>query len=192
MTGLRERRKAQTRADIQQQAMRLFIEQGYGATTVEQIAQAAEVSPSTFFRYFPAKEDVVLLDDYGTRIAAAFVQQPTGLPPIQAARNAFRAVHAAMTPDDLGQERERHLLIQSVPELRTRMLDSLTEGINQMAQAVAERVGRKPNDFAVRTFAGAIAGVSLSSMIAATEDPEADFIALYEKALTLLGEGLPL
>ncbi|HUJ75276.1 MAG TPA: TetR family transcriptional regulator, partial [bacterium] len=61
-TGLRERKKAKTRAVIQQHALRLMKEQGYQATTVEQIAEAAEVSPSTFFRYFPTKEDVVLYD----------------------------------------------------------------------------------------------------------------------------------
>jgi AcrR family transcriptional regulator len=63
-TGLRERKKAKTRAAIQRHAWRLFQEQGYAATTVDQIAEAAEVSQSTFFRYFPTKEDVVLTDDY--------------------------------------------------------------------------------------------------------------------------------
>jgi len=62
--GLRERKKAKTRAAIRREAMRLFREQGYEETTVEQIAEAAEVSPSTFFRYFPTKEDVVLQDDF--------------------------------------------------------------------------------------------------------------------------------
>ena len=61
--GLWERKKARTRAAIREHAFRLFREQGYDATTVDQIAEAAEVSPSTFFRYFPTKEDVVLQDD---------------------------------------------------------------------------------------------------------------------------------
>ena len=70
--GLRERKKAKTRAAIQTQALRLIAEQGYEATTVEQIAEAAEISPSTFFRYFPTKEDVVVEDDYDPLLVVAF------------------------------------------------------------------------------------------------------------------------
>ena len=76
--GLRERKKARTRASLREHALRLFREQGYQRTTVEQIAAAAEVSPSTFFRYFPTKEDLVLQDDMDTRMVEAFERQPPG------------------------------------------------------------------------------------------------------------------
>src|SRR6202162_1207998 len=85
--GLRERKKARTRASLREHALRLFREQGYQATTVEQIAAAAEVSPSTFFRYFPTKEDLVLQDDMDTRMVEALARQPRGLSPIAAVRS---------------------------------------------------------------------------------------------------------
>src|SRR5436309_10581986 len=98
--GLRERKKAKTRAAIQEHALRLFREQGYDATTVEQIAAAAEVSPSTFFRYFPTKEDVVLYDAFDPLIFAAFEAQPAALGPIQALRGALHAVFGALSAKD--------------------------------------------------------------------------------------------
>ena len=68
--GLRERKKAKTKSAIQSHAIRLFREQGFAATTVEQVAEAAEVSPSTVFRYFATKEDLVVNDDYDPIIFA--------------------------------------------------------------------------------------------------------------------------
>ena len=98
---MRERKKARTRAALREHALRLFREQGYQATTVEQIAAAAEVSPSTFFRYFPTKEDVVLQDDMDTRMIAALEQQPPELGPVAAVRAAARQVFASYTAADL-------------------------------------------------------------------------------------------
>src|SRR3984957_1002089 len=90
--GLRERKEARTRASIREHALRLFREQGYHATTVEQIAAAAEVSPSTFFRYFPTKEDVVLQDDMEPLLAEAIEHQPPELGVVAAVRASLRTV----------------------------------------------------------------------------------------------------
>src|SRR5690242_13721930 len=109
--GLRERKKAKTRAAIQEHALRLFQEQGYAATSVEQIAAAAEVSPSTFFRYFPTKEDVVLYDALDPLIFAAFRAQPPDLRPIQAVRAAFHAVFSTLSDSEFAQQQERAVLI---------------------------------------------------------------------------------
>ena len=86
--GLRERKKARTRAAIRTEAMRLFRERGYAATTIEQIAAAADISPATFFRYYPTKEDVVLQDDLDVLLPEAVEAQPPSLGPIAAVRAA--------------------------------------------------------------------------------------------------------
>ncbi len=192
VVGLRERKKARTRAAIRQEALRLFHEQGYAATTVEQIAAAAEVSPSTFFRYFPTKEDVVLHDDYDALLLEAFEAQPADLNPIQALRAAMRAVFSEMSPEELAQERARAALIFVVPELRTRRMDELARTVQMIAAVVAVRVGRRANDLAVRTFAGVVMGVGLSTMLAVAEDPTADYITLMDAGLAYLEAGLPL
>ena len=116
--SLRERKKARTRASLREHALRLFREQGYQATTVEQIAAAAEVSPSTFFRYFPTKEDVVLNDDMDTRVLEALARQPAEMAPLPAIRAAIREAWDAFTDDDWTQISEGARLSVEVPEIR--------------------------------------------------------------------------
>jgi AcrR family transcriptional regulator len=190
--GLRERKKAKTRAGIQQHALRLFCQQGYAATTVEQIAEAAEVSPSTFFRYFPTKEDVVLWDEFDPLIVEAFKAQPAELGPIQALRAAFQAVFAELSAEELEQQRERTALTMTNPELRARALDQFTGTVQLLADVVAERVGCRADDLAVRTLAGAVVGVAFAVMVAAAEDPRADLFAVMDAAMAHLEAGLPL
>ena len=190
--GLRERKKAKTRAAIQRHALQLFREQGYEATTVEQIAEAAEVSPSTFFRYFGTKEEVALYDDFDPLIIAAFEAQPAELSPVQAMRRAFRQVFATMPAVETEQQWERGRLILSVPELRMRMLDQVAEAVQLFAELVAGRVGRRADDFAVRTYAGAMIGAVLSAILTGMDDPQADFIELVDASLAYLEAGLPL
>jgi AcrR family transcriptional regulator len=194
--GLRERKKARTRASIREHALRLIRENGYQATTVEQIAAAAEVSPSTFFRYFPTKEDVVLQDDMDTRLIEALEQQPPGLGPVTAARAAARQVAASYTAADLDVFRETTALSLSVPELRARALDELARAITVLAEAVAKRAGRPADDLAVRTVAGAIIGVIMSVTIPWEGWSEGlafeDTFGRIDEALGVLEAGLPL
>jgi AcrR family transcriptional regulator len=203
--SLRERKKARTRASLREHALRLFREQGYQATTVEQIAAAAEVSPSTFFRYFPTKEDVVLQDDMDTRMVEAFARQPADLSPIAAVRSATREAWNSFTPEEWAQIMEGAKLSVYVPEIRARALNEYSRMINVIAGALASRVGREPDDFRVRVLAGAVVGVMMAVLVPDNLDPETeaeaeavagsfmgpDAVSRVDEALGLLEQGLP-
>ena len=128
--SLRERKKARTRASIREHALRLFREQGYQATTVEQIAAAAEVSPSTFFRYFPTKEDVVLQDDMDVRMVEKFAAQPPELAPIPAMRAAMRETWKSFTDEEWELIFEGARLSMTVPEVRARAMHEFSRSIS--------------------------------------------------------------
>jgi AcrR family transcriptional regulator len=195
LDGLRERKKARTRASIREHALRLFREQGYQATTVEQIAEAAEVSQSTFFRYFPTKEDVVLRDDFELRIFEAFERQPPQLSPIAAIRAAVREALATLTPAEWAEFRETSELSFSVPEIRARTFDELARTIQAMTDVLARRVGRAPDDLAVQAIAGAVFGIIITVTLPwsnLTQDQaEANSFRRVDEALALLEAGLP-
>ncbi|HEX7995312.1 MAG TPA: TetR family transcriptional regulator [Streptosporangiaceae bacterium] len=194
--GLRERKKARTRAAIREHALRLFREQGYAATTVDQISEAADVSPSTFFRYFPTKEDVVLQDEMDVIALAAFEAQSPDLSPVAAFRAAAREAFSALSDDDLAKLRETAELTLTVPELRARAMDEYTRTIEVIAEAAAKRSGRDPNDFSVRILAGAIVGVIMAAAMPWTDlaarRPGSDMIDRIDAALAQLEAGLPL
>lgn len=185
--GLRERKKRRTRESIREHAMRLFTEQGYAQTTVEQIAAAADVSPSTFFRYFPSKEQLILIDDLDPPMLAAIAAQPPDVPPLTACRRAFEEVLSSLTPAETAAERTRQRLLFTVPELRSAMLGELTRSIGILADAIGARVGRPVDDFEVRVFAGALAGAVLG---AAGDDPPE--LATFLRAIEFLERGMPL
>jgi AcrR family transcriptional regulator len=190
--GLRERKKAKTRAAIQQHALRLFRKQGFAATTVDQIAEAAEISPSTFFRYFPSKEDVVLQDEYDPVLLEAFKAQPADMSPVRAVREAMRSIFGSLTEEEWTNEMQRQELIAQVPELRASVLQQVARAVEMLAVAAAERAGRRPDDLAVLTFAGAVVGVAMATLGAATAGSTKDFMTLFDAALDHLESGLRL
>jgi AcrR family transcriptional regulator len=192
LLGLRERKKAKTQAAIQAAALKLFQERGYDETTIEQIADAAEVSPSTFFRYFPTKEDVVLLDLNDELVIAEFKAQPPELSAIQALRNAFRAITDQLTPEQIEIDRQRQALILSNPELRARMWDEIAGMIDLIAEVGAERAGREADDFELRVFAGALLGVAFSLMLTNPQMPPNELMDLFDAGIEKLESGIKL
>jgi AcrR family transcriptional regulator len=192
VSGLRERNKARTRAEIKARALELIAADGYAATTVEAIAKAADVSPSTFFRYFQTKEDAVLADDYDDVMVASFRRQPAGLSPLDAFRETLREIFGGLTGPEREQEQRRIRIILGVSELRDRMLGALAENVTLLAELVAERVGRDPDDRRVQHYAGAIVGVAITAMFRAAADPDLDPLVAIDEALSDLADGLPL
>jgi AcrR family transcriptional regulator len=190
--SLRERKKAKTRATIQQNALRLFHEQGYADTTVEQIADVSEISPSTFFRYFPTKESVVLDDDYDPIIIEEFKRQPKDYSPIQALRGALKAAFLNFTVVERAAVRKRMELIMSVPELRAASLNQVSNTVNMIAVMIAERVGRDSSDIEVLTFAGAVIGAITSVLYYYAENPDLKIEKAIDDALVQLEAGFPL
>lgn len=120
----RERKKAQTRRRLQEQALRLFAEHGYEATTVEQIAAAAGVSHMTFFRYFPTKEDVVLSDDYDPMLAELIQARPSSEHPVVRIHAAVREGLAAIYAANRAALLARVQLILRTPALRARLWEN--------------------------------------------------------------------
>jgi len=193
-TSLRERKKARTRAAIREHALRLFRAQGYQATTVEQIAAAAEVSPSTFFRYFPTKEDVVLQDGLDDQMFEALDRQPATLTPVAALRAAMRETIATFTPAEWAEFQEMSAIGMAVPEVRARMMDEMSRMIETASDVVAKRTGRSPAELVVRVYAGAVIGAIMAVMgpQAYTEGTvDAAAFSRIDEALAVLEPNLP-
>jgi len=89
--GLRERKRRQTRERISEAAIALFLERGFDATTIDDIAAAADVSKRSFFDYFPTKEDVIFAwqDGFGESLAAAVAERPADEPLLSVIEEAF-------------------------------------------------------------------------------------------------------
>ncbi|GAA0905148.1 TetR family transcriptional regulator [Virgisporangium aurantiacum] len=187
--GLRERKKQKTRWAIQEHALRLFAERGYDATTVEQIAEAAEVSPSTFFRYFKTKEEVVSADRYDDLIVAAIAAAPPDLGPLAAMRYALATSLGDLKPGENDQILQRMRLVFSVPALRDRTMFGVLESTDTIAPPLARRLGREPDDFGVRSFVTACMMAAAIGVLAWYEgDGRPDLGTLIDDALAALGE----
>ncbi|WP_079052519.1 TetR/AcrR family transcriptional regulator [Streptomyces regalis] len=167
--SLRERKKIKTRIAIRDATYALIREQGYEATTVEQIAERAEVSPSTVFRYFPTKEDIVLTDEYDPLVEDLLRERPEDEPVLESLRWSVRKALTMALADSPNFEQDemilRTRLMVEVPALRSRLMESMSVTGRLMCRVLAERTGRDENDLEVRVYAMGLMGAMLETMI---------------------------
>src|SRR5262245_62916948 len=136
---LRERKRTRTRLMIQTEALRLFDRKGYAQTTVEEIADAAAISPRTFFRYFPSKEDVVMWDQYDPLVVELLEGRPDDEPLAESLRAVIRESLGGLLRQDPERLLSRIRLAATVPEVRARFLGEQTQGIQQLAGFFASK-----------------------------------------------------
>ncbi|MER5180233.1 TetR family transcriptional regulator [Streptomyces sp. NPDC002896] len=183
--GLRERKKIKTRAAIREATYRLIDEQGYDATTIEQIAEAAEVSPSTVFRYFPTKEDIVLTDEYDPVLEEEMRSRPEDEPLLDSLRYVLRRVVGFGFEEEPAVSRLRTRLMVDVPAVRSRTTESMAVTGRLLRRAIARRTGRDTGDLEVRVLATAIVGALLeTSLYWAEHDHQDDLSDLLDRALS--------
>jgi AcrR family transcriptional regulator len=142
--SLRDRQRAQIRADIRRAAFRLFIERGYDAVTTEEIATAAGVSPRTFFRHVPTKEELLLapVRHGGAAIVNLLVQRPARESPDGALLNAIIARTRSF--DDADSEEWREALLVA-PDLLDKLRFHSPTDKQRATELIAERMGADPN-----------------------------------------------
>ena len=161
-SSLRERKKARTRLAIRQEAFRLFAQQGYANTTIDQIADAANVSPRTLYRYFGVKEALLISDDHTTPIVAAFADAPRELSIVEAYRRAIAEVYGGLSPEERENAIAGQRLLYQVPEARSLIYGEYVRLIDLLTAALSQRPDAPSAEMERRVIAGAIAGVLIA------------------------------
>jgi mycofactocin system transcriptional regulator len=182
------RRRATSRAELEQVAFTLFTARGFDATTVDEIAAAAGIGRRTFFRYFPSKNDVPwgAFEDELERMRVRLKACPPEVPVMDAIRYAlidFNRVAPAQVP----LHRRRMQLILRVPTLLAHSTLRFAAWRAVVAEFVAERTGHRPDDLAPQAIAHAVLGVSVAAYEHWLDDPGADLGSLLDSAMRELG-----
>ncbi|MGW7513414.1 TetR/AcrR family transcriptional regulator [Streptomyces massasporeus] len=190
--GLRERKKIKTRRAIRTATYALIEEQGYDATTIEQIADRAEVSPSTVFRYFPAKEDIVVTDAWDPVMTAELRARPAEEPWADTLRHVMRTALDQALAEEPAVTRLRTRLGVEVPAVRARMLENAAATGRLLRDALAERSGLDPDSLELRVFTMSVMGGLMEASHYWAETGHRDDIRdLVDRALDVLEHGLP-
>lgn len=136
----RDRRRLKLQAEIRRQAYKLFARHGYAKTSVEQIAAAADISYSTFFRYFPNKQSIA----GDLRLDALFIEAfdvlPQGMPLSEAILAAAADLPAKLTPEDIAELRQHYTLLMHIPELQATGFAYLAATAKTVSERIHDRL----------------------------------------------------
>jgi AcrR family transcriptional regulator len=193
--GLRERKKEQTRRSIEDAAFRLFEERGFQATTVADIAEAADVAPRTFFAYFPSKEAVVFadFDETFAVLEARIGERPDGEDTFAALRAWIGELVSDEDPEGADREAVRRRLVCDSDALGAHERHIMGRFERLIADSVAADLGDDPQDLQPRLVAAA----AVAALMAMQPDdgrpkqrPGADDLASLDDAFAFLRGGI--
>jgi AcrR family transcriptional regulator len=167
MTGLRERKKQQTREQIAEAARRLFVKRGFAKVTVAEIARAADVSEQTVFNYFPSKEDLVYwrLGSFEEELLTTIREREPGEPALAAFRRFLLSQRGLLGEHDEAAREQltafTRMIVES-PALRAREAQILFGYTASLAALLAEETGAGEDDIRPAVAANAMMGVHRS------------------------------
>jgi AcrR family transcriptional regulator len=188
------RKQLRARRDLQRAAIRLVEARGYGNVSVEDICAEAEVSRSTFFRYFGTKTAVFEADM--VEEVASEKWPDTDKSTLPGLLELIRATYTELTADEFDQERRRIVLLQTTPELRGSFANELVRPLAFLVSYVARMLDQPPDAQRVRTVAGAVFGAlatmqlpdrdGIINLPASREEAVAKFEATFSDLLCVL------
>jgi AcrR family transcriptional regulator len=164
-TGLRQRKKDETRRRISEVAVGMFAERGFDRVRVAEIARAAEVSEATVYNYFPTKEDLVYagMETYEARLLETVRTRAPGTTVLAAFRDFAlqpRGALGAADPKSVAQIATIARVIAESSALRTREQELFDRFVHELADLIAEERGALPDDIEPWVVANALMGVN--------------------------------
>jgi AcrR family transcriptional regulator len=172
-SGLRERKKERTRRALVDAAITLFSNRGYEETTIADLAEAADVSPRTFFSYFASKEDVLFADPpLRLDVIGSVLTDPRpGENPAELLIRAIRTVLNSEADLTSWPARQRAELIRRTPALQIGALRKVAAGQQQIVKALQAAYADELDPLAVSALVGSVVGALVAAIITLYSDP---------------------
>jgi len=176
--------------ELRQIALRLFVENGFEATTIDQVASEAGVSERTFFRYFTSKSSV-LWTEFDAEVAAirdALAAVPESMPMMEAIRRTVVSVNHYKT-EDLPELRMRMSLIASVPALASSAAEHYDAWERAVSEFAARRLGQRVDALYPLAIGRSVLAVCRAAYDRWSARADADLTGYLDAALTALEAG---